>query len=184
LRRYTEALLVGLLLAATPPAGAQVPRESLEFAFKVPSGNELLLSTYKGKNAVVLMFVSTDCSHCRDTCAYMEGIQKKYGPRGLRTLAVAFNDMAVLLVPDFIRRAQATFPVGYATRGSVFTYLGLRPNTKGPYVPILVFIDRKGIIRGQYLGDDPFQENRDKNISAKIEELLKESAAKVATGRR
>jgi hypothetical protein len=44
------------------------------------------------------------------------------------------------------------------------------------YVPVLVFIDRKGMIRHQYLGDDPFQQNQEKNLRDTIEALLKEPA--------
>ena len=42
------------------------------------------------------------------------------------------------------------------------------------FVPIMVFIDRKGMIRYQYLGDDPFFTNQEKNVRDTIEELLKE----------
>jgi hypothetical protein len=42
------------------------------------------------------------------------------------------------------------------------------------YVPILVFIDRKGMIRYQYTGDDPFFQNQEKNVRETIEQLLKE----------
>jgi hypothetical protein len=45
------------------------------------------------------------------------------------------------------------------------------------YVPHLVFIDRKGVIRAQYPGSDKFYENEEANIRKEIEALLKESAA-------
>jgi hypothetical protein len=45
-------------------------------------------------------------------------------------------------------------------------------------MPILAFIDRQGIIRAQYEGDDKFfsEDQQEKNLTAKIEELLKEGA--------
>ena len=41
----------------------------------------------------------------------------------------------------------------------------------------MVFIDRQGMIRGQYIGDDKFFENPEKNIRSTLETLLKEPAA-------
>ncbi len=154
--------------------GASVPRRSPEYAVKLTTGRQLLLSTYRGK-VVALMFVSTDCPHCQDTCRFMESIQKEYRPRGLQTLAVAFNDMAMMLVPGFIGQTGASFPVGYDTRESVFSYLQ-RPSNAQTYVPIMVFIDRHGMIRGQYVGDDKFFENSEKNIRSTLDTLLKEPA--------
>ena len=106
----------------------------------------------------------------------MERIQKEYRPRGVQTLAVAFNDMAMMLVPGFISKTGVSFPVGYDARDSVFSYLQ-RSLTIQTYVPIMVFIDRQGMIRGQYIGDDKFFEDREKNIRNMIETLLKAPAA-------
>jgi hypothetical protein len=103
----------------------------------------------------------------------MEGLQKEYGPRGFQTLAVAFNTLAIMLVPEFIKISGATFPVGYDERDPVFSYLQ-RSVTLRTYVPIMVFIDRKGIIRGQFMGDDPFFADREKNIRSMIEKLIRE----------
>ena len=141
---------------------------------RLTNGRQLLLSTYRGK-VVALLFVSTDCPHCQDTSRFMESLQKEYRPRGLQTMAVAFNDMAMMLVPGFISTTGASFPVGYDTRKSVFSYLQ-RPESLQTYVPIMVLIDRQGKIRGQYLGDDPFFEaaSHEMNIRTTIDKLLKE----------
>jgi peroxiredoxin len=155
--------------------GATVPRRSPEYAVKLTTGRQLLLSSYRGK-VVVLMFVFTDCSHCQVTSQFMEGIQKEYRPRGLQTMAVAFNDMAMMLVPGFISKTGASFPVGYGARESVFSYLQLPLNSR-MFVPAMVFIDRQGMIRGQYLGDDKFFEDPENNIRSTLETLLKAPAA-------
>lgn len=173
--RFLLGVLTALILLLAPLVGATVPRPSPEYAVKLTTGRQLLLSSYRGK-VVALMFVSTDCSHCQDTSQLMERIQKEYGPRGLQTMAVAFNDMAMMLVPGFISKTGASFPIGYGARESVFSYLQ-RSLTIQTYVPIMVFIDRKGMIRGQYVGDDKFFENPEKNIRSTLETLLKEPAA-------
>jgi len=175
LQRRFLLLLLGFCMVLAPLAAATVPRPSPEYAIKLVSGRQLLLSSYRGK-VVALLFVSTDCPHCQDTCRLMESLQKEYGPHGFQTLAVAFNAMAIMLVPDFIKATGATYPVGYDSRDPVFAYLERSP-TLLTYVPIIVFVDRKGTIRGQYLGDDNFMADRDKNIPLMIQRLLKEPVA-------
>ncbi len=46
------------------------------------------------------------------------------------------------------------------------------------YVPFILFIDRNGVIRGEYTGNDPFFSDEsalDKNIRAEIMKLLVEN---------
>jgi thiol-disulfide isomerase/thioredoxin len=174
LRRRWLPFILGFFAFMIPLMGADVPRPSPEYAVKLVSGKQLLLSSYRGK-VVALLFVSTDCPHCQDTCRVMEKLQKEFGPQGFQTLAVAFNAMAIMLVPDFVKSTGATFPVGYDERDPVYSYLQRSPTLR-TYVPIVVFVDRKGTIRGQYLGDDPFMSDRDKNLRSMIEKLLKEPA--------
>ena len=167
-------ILTGFLSLLIPLTGAEVGRPSPEYAVKLTTGKQLLLSSYRGK-VTVLMFVSTDCPHCVETCRVMETFQKEYGPRGLQTLAVAFNPMAIMLAPEFAKSAGATFPVGYDERDPVFSYLQ-RSTSLRTYVPIMVFIDRKGTVRGQFMGDDQFFTNRDSNIRSMLDKLIKEPA--------
>ena len=48
----------------------------------------------------------------------------------------------------------------------------------GPVMPLLVFIDREGVIRAQYEGQEPFlaADQVEKNVRAKILELLNQGA--------
>ena len=174
--RCLLAVVVGFISGLAPLTGASIPRPSPEFAVKLPTGRQVLLSSYRGK-VVVLMFISTDCTHCQDTCrVIMEKLQKEYGSQDFQTLAVAFNPMGMMLVPDFVKKTGVTFPVGADTVESVYAYLGLS-TTLRTWVPIMVFVDRKGIIRLQYFGDDEgFTSNPEKRIRSAIEPLLKEPA--------
>ena len=168
------AVTLSLVSALAPLAGADAVRPSPEYAIKLTSGRQLLLSSYRGQ-VVALMFVQTTCPHCQATCQFVEQLQKEYGPKGFQPLAVAFNEMSMMLLPEFIKKTGATFPVGWDTRDPVFNYLQRSMNLQ-TYVPIVVFIDRKGVIRGQYLGDDPFMADPEKNIRATVDKLVKEPA--------
>jgi len=173
LPRWILVLICSFCLVA-PLAAADVPRPSPEYAIKLTTGKQLLLSSYRGK-VVAMMFVATDCVHCQETSRVMQKYQQEYGPRGFQTLAVAFNPMAIMLIPEFIKASGATFPIGFDERDPVFNYLQW-PAMLRTFVPIMVFIDRKGVIRAQYMGDDPFFKNRDANVRNMIEKLLKEPA--------
>ncbi len=173
-------ILAGFWLAAAAlPAADEAPRMAPEFTIHTTAGKDIRLSSYRGK-VVTLLFVSTDCPHCAEVTRFMNTVQKQYEARGYQTIAVAFNAMANLLLDEFVSRTGAAFPVGYADREAVYGFLQRSPMLR-TYVPISVFIDRQGRIRGQYLGDDPFMgptdEARDRNIRALVEKLLNESAA-------
>ena len=174
MRRFLITLVYGLLASASAWADGAVPRPSPEYAVKLTTGQQLLLSQYRGK-VVALMFVATTCPHCQQTCRLMEKLSREYGPLGFQPLAVAFNDMAMMLLPDFVKQANVTFPIGYDLRDTVFAYLDRSPILK-TFVPIQIFIDRNGVIRAQHLGDDQFLANQERNTRTIIEQLLKEPA--------
>ena len=170
------AILSALAVSTAALVDGTVPRPSPEYAIKLTTGQQLLLTQYRGK-VVALMFLTTTCPHCQQTSQFMERLSKEYGPRGFQPIAVAFNEMAIMLVPDFVKQSGLTFPVGYDLRDPVFEYLQ-RSTMLRTYVPILVFIDRNGTIRGQYLGDDKFLADAEKNIRATLEKLLNEPGSK------
>jgi len=64
-------------------------------------------------------------------------------------------------LPDFIQRYNPPFPVGMADRLKVYEYLQMSPMLRA-YVPWMVFIDRKGMIRAQFTGTDPALEAEQK----------------------
>ena len=96
----------------------------------------------------------------------------------MQILETAINQNGAQLIPAFIQQFHPNFPTGYSDFNAVLEYLQLSMMTPG-YVPKMVFIDRKGVIQGQYAGGDPFfasDENQDKNIRAELEKLLKTPA--------
>src|SRR5882724_7918147 len=110
--RSSLAFLLGMAVLA--PA-ATLPRPSPDFAIHLTPLGQVSPAQYKGK-VVVLAFILTTCSHCQRTTGVLSGLQREYGPRGLQVLAAAFNPMANMFVPDFIKQFQPSFPVGYTER--------------------------------------------------------------------
>jgi len=176
--KFLASLVAGLALIAAPAFSAQIPRKAPELAIQLPDGTQKLLSSYRGK-VVVLEFIFTTCPHCQHSCQLLSQLQKEYGPRGFQPLAVAWNDMSKMLVPDFVKEFHVTFPVGYADRNTVNTYLQ-NPPDEALHVPQIVFIDRKGMIRMQSLPRNDGATGAEANVRGMIEKLLAEKAAPAA----
>ena len=174
--RHWYCLLAGVYLATGLASPAEVPRPSPDFAVKLVDGKQIPVSQYKGQ-VCILAFILTYCSHCQKTVGVLSTMQKEFGPKGLQVVASAIEDMAALNVPDFIKHYQPPFPVGFNLHDPVIQYLQHPPALK-MLMPQVVFIDRKGIIRAQYSGEEKFlQENDlDKNMRQQIETLLAEPA--------
>ena len=165
--------VAGFLFSGIGLIAAEVPRQSPEFAFTLPGGQHDLLSKYKGK-VVVLEFLFTTCPHCQQSATTLSKLQTEYGPKGLQVLGVAINSDPD--IAGFKRMYATTFPVGAATRDQAFVYLQQSIMSPNFYVPQVVFIDRKGVIRAQYGGTDPFLgAQQETNMRGMIERLLAES---------
>lgn len=178
-RRVLSFAAAALMLFGTAQA-AEVPRHSPEFAVNMPGGKQILLSQYRGK-VVVMLFILTYCPHCQKTVGILTKLQNEYGPRGLQVVACAIEDMASMNVPDFVKRFQPSFPVGYAERNSVIEYLQ-HPAMFKLLMPQVAFIDRQGTIRAQASGEEKlFADDQEKNIREQLETLLKESPARKRT---
>lgn len=171
---------VGLALSVAA-WGAEIPRPAPDLAIKLPDGSNLHLSQYKGK-VVALEFLLTTCPHCQRSSKALNKLQQEYGAKGFQVLGVAINPMSNMLVPDYVKQFQLTFPIGYDVPETANNFLQI-PVMYRMLMPQVAFIDRTGTIRAQYSGDDQFFLNEDVNMRAKVEELLNEApAGKPAAG--
>ena len=131
------------MLAATPP----VPRPAKEFTFVDPSGKQTLLSSYKGK-AVCIQFLYTTCPHCQALSKELSKVQTELGPKGLQVLGVTFDEATPAKAAAYQRQFGVGFPVAFASRDTVLSYLGLSVMDRF-VVPQVVVIDKKGVIQAQ-----------------------------------
>ena len=130
-------------------SAAQLPRQAPEFVFKSADGKQTLLSSYKGK-PIVIAFMYATCSHCQHTAGLLNGMQADFKAKGVQTLGAVFGEGDMYRVNDFIKTFGVTFPVGFSDSASVLSFLQ-HPAGQMYSVPILVFIDKKGMI--QQAGD-------------------------------
>jgi peroxiredoxin len=157
------------LQAEIPPA----PRPAPEFTIRYADGNQVPLSSFKGK-VVALTFIFTTCIHCQHASQAFSKLYTEYGSRGFQPVGVAINDMANLFVDDFMKNYGITYKVGFSPLEPVLQFLGISPMERY-VVPQIVWIDRKGMIRSQtspLTGDE--QMRTEAYWRSMIETLLKE----------
>jgi len=167
------SLLAGSLGAGTAPAPAKppvVPRKAGEFVFNMVDGPAQLLSMYKGKTIVLALMYAT-CPHCQKTAKVLTTVQNEYAAKGVQVLGAVFDKGDSGRVQQFSKSLGLNFPVGYSEQGPVLEFLQV-PSNEPFFVPILVFIDKRGTIRSQYVGDETFLSRQDLNIRVEIDRLL------------
>lgn len=172
-------LFVLAAMAAFSLFAADVPRPAPDFKFQLPGGKTASLSDYKGK-VVVVEFLLTTCPHCQKASQGINRVYRELKAQGLQPVGVAVNDMANMLVEDYVRQFNLDFPVGWSTREPVVNFLQ-HPVMMMMSFPNLVIIDRNGQIRHQYPGGDKFFENEEKNLRDAVLPLLKQSSGAGAT---
>jgi len=169
-------LALFLLLSTLPiAAGPEIPRNAPEFAIQTGQQKYIWLNQYAGKT-VILAFILTDCSHCQFTTGLLNGIQKDYAVRGVDVVESAIETMSALHIPDFVAKLKTTFPVGYNELTYAAKFLGY-PENDPMLMPQIVFIDRTGVIRAQFAGDDPrlLKDVQDKTLRDTLDQTLKEA---------
>jgi len=182
MRIATLLLPLGLALGIPAQAGAPVPRPSKEFTIATPQGQQILVSSLKGKVCVV-QFLFTWCPHCQAFSQMLTQLNTEYGPRGFQALGVAFDDddgkMPLKDKVTGYTKQYAAFPVGVSSRTPVLSYLGIS-ELERIGVPQIVVIDRKGVIREQSpsTGGGPLGDPA--HLKPLIETLLAEGASSKA----
>ncbi len=156
---------------------ADIPRTAPEISIALPDGKQAKASDYKGKVVVATFFLTT-CPHCQKVIQTLNGVQRDLGPKGLQVIAGAMNANESAGVPQFIQRFQPIYPLGAVDQLSATTYMQLSPMVRS-FVPYMLIIDRKGVIRAQFTGGDPFladESAQDRNIREEVSKLLDEKA--------
>ncbi len=155
---------------AIPP----VPRKSPEFTVTDPSGKQVLLSSLRGK-IVVMPFMFTTCPHCQREAQMLTTLQKEFAGRGVVMLGTVFNDANAAMAAQFVKEFNVGFPVGFATRDQVVSYLGLSVLDRW-VVPQVAIIDKKGNIVAQSAATGTPELQDEAYLRNFLDKLVKESA--------
>ena len=172
MRVLAAAAFVALTVSAyaTPPG----PRTSPEFTVTDPSGKQVLLSSLRGK-IVVMPFMFTTCPHCQREAQMLTTLQKEFAGRGVVMLGTVFNDANGAMAAQFVKEFNIGFPVGYATRDQVVSYLGLSVLDRW-VVPQVAIIDKKGNIVAQSAATGTPELQDEAYLRNFLDKMVKESA--------
>ena len=163
--------ILALVCLLASVQGASTPRPLADITVPMADGKKVRLSQYRGKVMVVAL-VSTTCDHCISSLQTLSALQKDYGARGFQAVGIAANDEAQSNLAGFIR-LQIAFPVGYLDHNSTMQVFDFKPDDH-PFVPMYLFVDKKGTVRFQYAGKDDFFKAEEKNLRILVEALLKQ----------
>lgn len=125
---------------------AAVSSQAPDFTMQDAQGNQVTLSSLKGK-PVVLNFWTSWCSYCKTEMPYFESAYKQYGDK---VQFVMLNPVKSERSSDdgrnYIKNSGYTFPVFYETDGKALSLYGLRG------FPATIFIDADGKITAKTIG--------------------------------
>lgn len=173
--RTVTVILTGILTVVGTHA-ASVPRPSPELTMQRGGTQVVHLSQFRGK-IVVLALAHTTCEHCQYLTRTLKVIQKDYAARNVQVVECAFEEGVNVNYPMFLKAFEPNFPTGYTTEAAVKKYLGWRDQTDGMLmIPYMIFIDPRGVIRGDFNGKDGFFGDSDKRIRAELDKMLKPAA--------
>jgi peroxiredoxin len=174
-------MLAGVLItSAFALPSVTVSRKSPEFTITEPSGHTTQLSSFKGK-VVVMEFLFVKSQHCIRVATTLNKLNSELGPRGFQAVGIVFDPPnspagTEQLLPSLVDYLKLTYPLGYASKADVDSYLG-RNGNEVLNIPQVVVIDRAGMVRATSggRGGDPAleDENALRNL---IKGLLKEGA--------
>jgi peroxiredoxin len=135
------AIAAGLAASLVRKAGAP------EVNFTLLTGEMLATSTMRGQ-VVLVNFWATSCPSCIAEMPKLVEAQRKYGPQGYSTVAVAMSYDHPNRVAEFTAKQQLPFRVALDTTGEAARRFGNVSVT-----PTTFLIDRRGRVLKQYLGE-------------------------------
>ena len=164
--------LIALGLATFAWAGLPPGRTLPDVPISQPGGKKLDLKQYRGK-ALVVALISTTCEDCGHAIDFLKIMQTENAAQGLQVVAAAGDEDGAKAIVPFGTQHKPNFPLGYLDRAAFIKIANLKPNDR-PFVPVLLFIDPKGMVRLQLMGDDPLMKTLEITVRGTIRELLKE----------
>jgi peroxiredoxin len=171
--RIFRCILIALGFTVAAIAG-NVPRAAPSLELKTTQGKTVSLQGLKGK-VVAVLWLSTDCPHCQETCEELGPVYQELSEQGLEIMGMAVNPNAPGNIAAFKTKHKVEFPIGVATRSDWMRFADLSVMARA-YVPYMMLVDRNGVIRYEHRGrDHEFWHDQLNNLRKEFDELLAES---------
>jgi thiol-disulfide isomerase/thioredoxin len=150
---------------------AVTPRPLADVPISTPAGKAINLKQYRGK-VVLMAIISSECAPCIKSIDILNRAQNDFGPQGFQVVAAVGDPNAQYTLASFVQRYRPVFPVGYLNTDQMIKIGDIGKDDR-PFAPIFLFIDRKGIVRQQFTGDQPFFKAEEPATRKLIQDLLK-----------
>ncbi|MEP7355561.1 MAG: TlpA disulfide reductase family protein [Acidobacteriota bacterium] len=160
-----------LALVSLTPTFAKTPRQMADVKINLQRGDFKKISQYRGK-VVLLGIFSTDCESCQQAATILNKIQTEFAAKGVQVLGAAVNKAAPKDIVAWSKPVKPIYPLGTMDEATTRLAADLGDKGEKPYVPILIFIDRKGDVQIQLAGDSPAFEQFGTTIRAALNNLL------------
>lgn len=165
-------LFLGMLAV---PAEAQIGRRFPSIQIPAPGNAKIDLDKYRGK-ILVLALLSTTCEECIHTMGVLTTVQNEKGNGRVQVVAATANTIEPAEVAAFIKKYKPPFPVGFVDPTLFQKIAAIGPEVR-PFVPTLLYMDAKGIVRYQYYGNH-IHGTAEQTIPRIVDELLLGKRAK------
>ena len=143
--RLLAAVALAACAAAASPATAVAPGQfAPEISATAAGGQPLRLGSFQGQ-VVLLDFWASWCGPCKKSFPWMNEMQAKYGPAGLRIVAINLDERRED-AEHFLAQVPAKFTIGFDTQGKTPGLFGV----KG--MPSSVLIGANGFIDSLHAG--------------------------------
>ncbi|HET7811995.1 MAG TPA: TlpA disulfide reductase family protein [Steroidobacteraceae bacterium] len=145
-RIAAPALACALLLASFAAFAAEryalLGKPAPDLVARGLTGENVRISEHRGE-VVVVSFWSGSCNTCRDQLAALDRIHRTYASAGLQVIAVNL-DSDLPRAEKFARSTEVQFPLLVSTPANTGRDFSV------DRVPMVVFVDRAGVLRGAH----------------------------------
>jgi peroxiredoxin len=181
-RKITSIFMSAVLVtSAFALSTVTVLRKSPDFTIAQGEGKTMQLSSLKGK-VVVMEFLFVKSQHCMRVAATLNKLNRELGANGFQAVGIVFDppntpQTGDQFLPIVVDSLKLTYPLGYASKQAVDSYLG-RSGNEILNIPQVVVIDRAGMIRAASggRGGDPSLEDEN-SLRTLINGLLNEGVS-------
>jgi hypothetical protein len=171
---FLNSLLVALVVAgslhATDP---KVPRPLADISIDTPGAKRVKVNAPTAKGRVIAI-LSSSCEDCAKMVGSLSKLERQFRAQGVAFYGALVDEQAAQQLQKFIAKTSPSFPLGTLSQDNTRRLADFGINDH-PFVPIIMLVDGKNMVRYQFSGDQGiFKSNVENTLKNMIEVVLKQ----------